>query len=268
MKKMDIAARVLENLPAGPGCRLIRLRAPELAGAFRPGQFAQLRLRPDRLTPFLRRPFAPCAYWPDGFSIFYAVSGRGTSLLAETPPGEEIGALGPLGNAYSLPSPGGQALLLGGGAGAPSLGPLLELLRENGTETVLALGARDESRLPREPELAALAGRTLIATDDGGRGFAGNVVDAVRADPENVLARASRLYACGPLPMLRAAAGLAAERSLPCEVSLEARMACGFGACLGCAVPMRTADGGPAYRRACHDGPVFEAGSVDWSRLE
>ena len=269
MKKLDVSALVLENRPAGPNCRTIRLRAPELAGAFRPGQFVQLRIRPGRDTPFLRRPFAPCAHWPDGFSIFYAVVGDGTRLMAEARPGERIGVLGPLGNAYSIPPSGGTVLVVGGGAGAPSLGPLLELLRGNGTAAVLAMGARSGDLLPWTPELSALAGRTILAADDGSRGFAGNVVDAIRADPGNVLAAASRLYACGPPPMLKAAARLAAERSLPCEVSLEARMGCGFGACMGCAVPARTTSGGPAvYRRACHDGPVFEAGSVDWDGWE
>jgi dihydroorotate dehydrogenase electron transfer subunit len=265
--KRDVRGRVAENVPAGRGFFRMRLLAPELAGAFRPGQFFQLRPKPGREAPFLRRPFAPSSHEPDGFSFFYAVVGKGTRLLAELPAGTAVDILAPLGNAYSRPPAGAAPRQIGGGAGAPGLVPLAEQLRNGGVRTILALGARTAESIPRHPGFASVPDRLLVATDDGGRGFRGTVLAAIRADPDNPLGQAPRLYACGPVPMLAAAAELAAERGLACEVSLEERMACGFGACMGCVAPILDAGGGNSFRRICRDGPVFDAGLVDWGAL-
>ncbi len=261
--KRDAEAEIAENTEAAPGFFRMRLRCPALAGAFRPGQFFQMRIGPAGEGCFLRRPFAPSEYAPDGFAFVYAVAGKGTERMAALPPGARVRVLAPLGNGYSVPEGMASALLIGGGCGAPSLAPLAARLRERGVRTTAVLGARTAAVLLEHDLFRRAADRLLVATDDGSRGCAGTVVDAYRAG--NSGEPFDRVYACGPAPMLRAAAALAEDLGAPCEVSLEERMACGFGACVGCVVPVRAGgEGAFAYTRVCHDGPVFDAGTLAW----
>lgn len=263
--KRDVTAGIVENAEVAPGFFRMRVSAPELAEAFRPGQFFQLRIGGAGEAFFLRRPFAPAENTADGFSFFYALVGEGTRAMAGMEPGARVNILAPLGNAYT-PLTSGSALLVGGGCGAPSLAPLARLLRANGVRTTIVLGARTASALLDHETFACVADRLVIATDDGSHGCRGNIVDAYRMERENIGAF-DRVYACGPLPMLRAAAGLAKECGVDCEVSLEERMACGFGACMGCVVPVALEDGGSAFRRVCHDGPVFNASALAWDEM-
>ncbi len=264
--KLDAAAAVIENAEAAQGLYRMRIQAPDLAGVFAPGQFFQLRLGGAGSAFFLRRPFAPAEYLDDGFAFYYALAGNGTREMSRMRPGTMVNVLAPLGNAYTpLPS-GGNALLAGGGCGAPSLAPLAKRLREEGVRVTAILGARTASGLPDFETLFHGVDRLIIATDDGSRGCRGTIVDAYRSERKDI-GSFDRLCACGPLPMLRAAAALARENGADCEVSLEERMACGFGACMGCAVPVLAEGGGPAYRRVCHDGPVFNSRTLDWNAM-
>lgn len=267
--KMDVAARIVENEAVAPGFHRIRLEVPALAGAFQPGQFFQLRCAAERGGSFLRRPFAPSETGPDGFAFVFALAGRGTKLLASLPVGTETAILAPLGNAFTLLPAGASALLLGGGCGAPSLAPLAARLRADGVRTTVCVGARNADTLLECGLFAASADCLALATDDGGRGCKGTVIDAFRREAEKGTTPPDRIYACGPLPMLAAAAKLAAELGVDCEVSLEERMACGFGVCMGCAVPVcdAGAEGGFVYRRVCHEGPVFKADTLCWERM-
>ncbi|MDR2391755.1 MAG: dihydroorotate dehydrogenase electron transfer subunit [Planctomycetota bacterium] len=265
--KRDSKCRVAENFPAGPGFFRMRIHAPELADVFLPGQFFQLRIRPGAETPLLRRPFVPSSREPDGFSFHYAVVGRGTGVMAELSPGAPVDILAPLGNAFSPLPADRTALIIGGGLGAPGLAPLGKALASAGVRTIIALGAQTADRLPAPELFSGAADRLLFATDDGSLGFAGSVVDAVLDGAGDIFGHLSRIYACGPLAMLAAAAGLAAGRNIPCEVSLEARMACGFGACMGCVVPILGGKGRNAFLRVCREGPVFDARNVDWPFL-
>lgn len=265
--KRDAKGRVMENLPAGPDFFRMRILVPELAGTFLPGQFFQLRICPEADAPLLRRPFVPSSHEPDGFSFHYAVVGRGTGIMAKLPPGAPVDILAPLGNAFSPLPAGCAALIVGGGLGAPGLAPLAKALKAAGVRTLVALGAKTAARVPDPQLFAGAADRLLPATDDGSRGFAGSVVDAVLVDSGDMFEQPSRIYACGPPAMLVAVARLAAGRNIPCEVSLEARMACGFGACMGCVVPIRDGKGGNTFLRVCREGPVFDARDVDWPSL-
>ncbi|MCC8189982.1 MAG: chorismate mutase [Planctomycetes bacterium] len=267
--KRDCRAEIIDNLPVAPGFRRIRLRVPELAGVFAPGQFFQLRLDAGTGVPFLRRPFAPSDYTADGLAFVYAVVGDGTERLARLPAGTEVSVLAPLGTGYDL-LPSGRALVIGGGCGGPSLCPLVDLLGRRGVETTVILGARTADALLEADRFAALAHRLVIATDDGSRGCPGTCVDAYHQEAGAAGGKPDRIYACGPLPMLRAAADLAAALGVECQVSLEERMACGFGACMGCAVPVRQLDApdGFVYRRVCQEGPVFSADDLAWEAME
>lgn len=263
--KIDSRAEILENTAIAPGVFRMRLRAPELARAFEPGQFFQLRLNPGIGQTFLRRPFAPSENTRDGLAFVYNVVGEGTRLMSRIPAGTLLHIMAPLGNSYTLADAGASALLIGGGCGAPSLAPLAKRLREAGVKVTVILGARTAMAVLEYSLFSSIADRVIVATDDGSHGCKGTVVDAYRLEGRTDTPPA-RIYACGPRPMLRAAAQLAEETGTPCEVSLEERMACGFGACVGCAVAVKDAraSDGVVYRRVCHDGPVFDSKVLAW----
>lgn len=263
----DTLAVVVENLPIAAGYFRMRLRAPDLRGAFFPGQFFQLRLGDETQSGFfLRRPFAPSEYLEDGLAFVYAVVGQGTRSLSGVVAGREVRVLAPLGRGYTLAEKGERAVLFGGGCGGPSLGPLAARLHEKGVNVVTVLGARNAGLLVGA-ESFARHGDLLTATDDGSAGVHGTVLDAFRKELGEELSSGTRFYACGPTPMLKAVAGLAENEGVVCEVSLEQRMACGFGACMGCAVAVRDGKGGSVYRRVCHEGPVFNAADLLWGEM-
>jgi dihydroorotate dehydrogenase electron transfer subunit len=167
--------------------------------------------------------------------------------------------VGPLGTPFELPAPGGRAILVGGGTGIASLYELAAQARVRGPVAVL-LGARRAGDLMGGTDFESLGIELEVATEDGSRGRRGLVTELL----EDALRDArgpALIYACGPTPMMRRAAEIAAARGVPCRVSLENRMACGFGVCLGCAVPR--ADGTIAL--VCRDGPIFDAAAVGWA---
>ncbi len=232
------------------------------AGEPLPGQFLTLRVSPFS-DPLLRRPFAFSSYRRASVGrgaragIVYQLRGGATRLLAELAPGSRVDILAPLGNSFPPPAEGETPILAGGGIG---LGPLLFLaaaLSEAGGPIAprLVLGVRSASLLPSIP----LPPGAVVCTDDGSSGFRGTPVDWIAANaPEGRV----RLYGCGPAPMLVALAALAAARGWGASLSAEQWMACGVGACMGCALPRADGSG---YLRACSDGPVFEASEIDWA---
>jgi NAD(P)H-flavin reductase len=220
--------------------------------AHRPGQFAMLSLDPRgiRLDPLLPRPMA--LFCRDGTRLEFRfhVVGRGTALLAELPRGAELGVLGPLGNGFADPS--GRPLLVGGGTGTASLYELAEL--HPGARVLL--GGRSADAILGLAEFRELEAELQVATEDGSLGTRGLVTELL--DPQ----AGDEVFACGPTPMMRAVHERARAAGVPCRVSLESHMACGFGICLGCAVP--TDEG---FRYVCTDGPVFDADRLDWKGL-
>ncbi len=265
-EKIDCPAQVSANREIAPGFWRMALVAPLLGQRLRPGQFFQLRIRPECDQPLLRRPFSPSEISARGIAFVYAVVGAGTKAMTMLSRGSAVSVLGPLGNGYRLPGRRGRALLLGGGCGAPSLRPLAEILTRRGIEVFTIIGARTACALLERKALGKLSARLTMTTDDGSAGQQGDVVAAAR----NLLAEIGlhpkpALYACGPYAMLKATAALAAEKNLFCQVSLEERMACGFGACMGCAIAVKDeSHEGFVYRRVCCEGPVFEAAEVVW----
>jgi len=259
-------ATVLENRSEGGTSRRLVLRVAGWPG-FGPGQFLMVSPGPrsavDRTDPLLPRPMAVYRARPgDGgaeVEILYKVVGRGTGLLAEALPGQRVGVVGPLGRSFALPEPGERALLVAGGTGIASVYELAA--RARGSAVAVLLGARSRDDLMGVEDFEALGVAVRIATEDGSRGVRGLVTELLAealGDPAP-----ARIYACGPTPMMRRCAELAAERGHPCVVSLENRMACGFGVCLGCAAPLREA----GYALVCRDGPMFDAQAMRWDGL-
>lgn len=227
----------------------------------RPGQFAGIFTNnPAMLLP---RPISICRWDPEDRSLCFVfrVAGAGTAELSALKEGDHADLLGVLGNGYDLSKLSGRkVLLLGGGIGIPPMVELAAALsKEPGTEVTAAMGYRDSNLFLTE-EFSPYA-RLLIATEDGSAGTKGNVLDAVR---ENGI-EADAVCACGPMPMLRAVKKFAQEKGIPAYISLEERMACGVGACLGCVTKTRNVDAHSHVRNAriCTEGPVFEAEEVE-----
>jgi len=261
---LRVDAEVLENAAEGGVNHRLRVAIPGWPG-FEPGQFVMLspgaRGAAQRDDPLLPRPMAVYRQH-DGtqVEVLYKVHGRGTALLAEAQPGQRVRVVGPLGRAFPLPEAGERALLVGGGTGVASLYELAARAIGSGSVRVL-LGARSADDLMGADDFAALGVDLRLATEDGSEGTRGLVTELLRAALAD--GGPARVYACGPTPMMRAAAELAAEAGVPALVSLENPMACGFGVCLGCAAPLA----GGGFGLVCRDGPVFEAERVDWENL-
>jgi dihydroorotate dehydrogenase electron transfer subunit len=262
-----VDAEVLANEAVGGANHCLALGVPGWPGA-EPGHFVMLspgaRGGAERFDPLLPRPMAVYrdvagAGGSARVEILYKVTGRGTRLLAEARPGERVRLVGPLGVSFRLPAPGERALLVGGGTGIASLYELAARARAHAAVTVL-LGARTADDLMGRADFEALGVALRVATEDGSAGRRGLVTALLE---EALAAGPARVYACGPTPMMRRAAELALTAGQRCVVSLENHMACGFGVCLGCAVPR--ARGG--FALVCRDGPVFDAGSVAWDEL-
>lgn len=227
-----------------------------------PGQFAMVRTR-DGTEPLLRRPFSIHRAHPltGEFEILFRVAGKGTAILAKLNPGAELDVLYPLGRGFG--PAGGRPLLVGGGIGVAPLLFLAEDLVRQGKSPKLLLGGRSDRDLLCHGDFQCLAIPASYATEDGTMGESGLVTALLGRELENAgeSGRAAiTVHACGPVPMLAAVARMAEGYGVPCEVSLEAHMACGVGACLGCIVK----GAGNRNLRVCSEGPVFDSKSIAW----
>ena len=260
-KKMKTEAKVLEQRLLTDGIYDMWLET-EMAADAHPGQF--VGVYPAGKATLLPRPISICEVDRDRSAIrlVYRVVGQGTAEFTLYQPGDYISILGVLGNGFPLDKADGKkVLLMGGGIGVPPLLQTAKELKELGrAESVVSvLGYRNAQTFLRDDfEKAA---ELVIATEDGSLGTKGNVIDAIRA---NAL-KADVIYACGPMPMLKAIKTYAAENGMKAYVSLEERMACGVGACLGCICKTKEIDGHSQVRNAriCTDGPVFDADDLD-----
>ena len=247
---------------------LVELTAmlPHLAATAKAGQFAQLRCGPGPV-PLLRRPFSVA--WVEGQLCTFVLEevGAGTRLLGRLSPGDELEVLGPLGTAFTLAGEGDRCLIVSGGVGCAPFPLLVRSLLERGARDVMVLsGATTAVRLyPANRFRRGAAIEVREATYDGSRGIAGRVTDLMPAVDDIA---AGALYACGPNRMLAAVWDILAtdgnNRGPVAEASLEAPMGCGFGTCLGCALPVRGETDGPRWALCCSDGPVMPMAHVDW----
>lgn len=236
----------------------------ELASAIRPGQFIHMTI-PTLGSHILRRPFSVYAADPttDCIEVLYQVVGEGTAEMARWVVGQSTDMIGPVGRGWSVPDGCQHALLVGGGVGAAPLFMLYEQLIASGVDVDVVLGAATKEALVCHDRYEGVCGcAPSCSTDDGtfGReGFCTTLVEeAIVSSIENGTPYGYAAV-CGPEPLMRIASRMMIDAGIPCEVSMEKRMACGIGACLSCVVD--TVDG---KRRACVDGPVFNAKEVVW----
>ena len=244
---------------------LLGLNSSQINAHAKPGQFVMIRVRPD-LDPLLRRPFSICATEGSNlFFILYRVVGRGTALLSGAREGESLSVVGPLGKGFDLPEDGQQALLVAGGIGAAPLIFLAQHLDGSGVSFLTGYRSSDEVIGAAHRGLESLQG-SHVATDDGSRGFTGLVTELLEARLTELSEERLKVFACGPPLMLKHVVRTTRERGIPCQVSLEATMACGLGACQGCAVKA-AAGQERTYLHVCQDGPVFSGEQIDWKSL-
>jgi dihydroorotate dehydrogenase electron transfer subunit len=262
---------------------IMRLVAPKTAAHARPGSFAHLSC--DPLLP-MRRPLSLMRADPGSgvVEILFKIVGEGLQLLAGRRPGERVSLMGPIGKPFA-PSPGrSRPLLIGGGVGIPPMVFLAEALGPAARDGLVLMGsevpfpfAPAESRIPiaglpggvtaAMPLMETLGVPSRLASGAGFAGcYRGFVTELAREwlrSLDEVQRHQVEIFACGPTPMLKATAALARDFGLPCQVSLEEYMACAVGGCAGCAVRINTPSG-PAMKRVCVDGPVFDAATVAW----
>ena len=240
----DSVFTITSNLPLTSSVFELRLSG-DTSSITSPGQFVNIKL--DHL--FLRRPISVCDVNDDELTLIYKVVGRGTEQMAGLKPGTTLSILTGLGNGYDLAAAGDAPLLLGGGVGIPPLYLLAKELRTKNKAVQVILGFNTKAEIFYENEFRALGCQVMVTTVDGSYGIKGFVTDALPQDY-------SYFYTCGPLPMLKS---VYRSTKTSGEFSLEERMGCGFGACMGCS--METKDG---PRRVCKEGPVFKKEVLLW----
>ena len=282
-------ASVVFNRQISPAYLHLGVAAPTFPVSFRAGEFVMVR------PPWVGDPFLPRAfslYRVSGptsgggsrtgdslpvIEILYKVLGKGTQCLARMEPGQGIEILGPLGNAFTLPGDLEQAVLVAGGIGVPPIAALATQLAQfriphSAFRNVeVFLGGRTSEDILCVKDFEEAGASVHITTEDASLGTRGLITDllrpflltpqAPRAEPRDEASRLT-MYACGPPAMLAAIARLAEEFAVPCQVSVEANMACGFGACMGCAIEVKAE--GKSYKLVCKDGPVFDSREIKW----
>ncbi len=271
----DIHTTIVTNQEIASGYFRMKVLAPGFGHKVMPGQFVMVKVRKLN-DPFLRRPF--CVFRvgslpaeSDGLppreylELVYKVVGRGTEILSSLQHGERVSILGPLGNGFDLDAIGEDLLLVAGGIGVAPLYMLGEACAA-GKKVRLLLGGRSRDDILAVTDFERLGIETYVSTDDGTLGEKGLVTEVLA---QSLAARApSAVVACGPMPMITEVRRICRDYNVPLQVSLEALMACGVGACLGCMVKgVGHCDADPRLLTVCKDGPVFRDQDIDWNQF-
>ncbi len=238
------------------------IEAPEIGRAARPGQFVMVKVAEGGF-PLLRRPLGFHNANDTGVELFFKVAGQGTEILSRKKRGDRIDLIGPLGKGFTIPADakGKTAYLVGGGRGIAPLYFLARELQNAGLRPFVLYGGRCLTDIPLRERFEAAGIDFLCATDDGSFGFAGLVTELASLELDKE--RPAVIYACGPDPMMKALAAIAAKHKIPAEFSLESIMGCGIGACWGCVHRIKN-DAGDGWVKICEEGPVFPGERILW----
>lgn len=266
----DVRAKILSNKRTAPNYYKMALDAGYIAASAKPGQFVEIKCS-DALDPLLRRPFSihrVKARKPglNIIEILYEVVGRATQILARKKQGEFLKVLGPLGNGFTLPrrtNTRPSVIIIAGGIGSAPLVFLAEIMAMQKIQPIVLIGAKTKKLILCENDFRRSGAILYIATDDGTSGYKGFVSGLLKKviKTENNIEQIA-VYACGPGLMLSAISNICIDNNIECQVSLETHMACGFGACLGCAVRLKDS----VHKLVCKDGPVFNAANLVWDK--
>ncbi|WFA08166.1 dihydroorotate dehydrogenase electron transfer subunit [Tissierella sp. Yu-01] len=254
-KREKIQSFILENSEINPNIFRMIVSSNRMESEAIPGQFVNLYCKEgSRLLP---RPISICDIdkTNNTLTLVYGVVGKGTKEFSNLKPGEYIDILGPLGNGYIIDKDIDKHILVGGGIGIP---PLIELAKNLNGEKYVYLGFRSDIYLVSEFE--RIGAKVYIATDDGSYGTKGTVVDLLMKTNVD----GGMVYSCGPKPMLKAVSDWAKEKGIKAQLSMEERMGCGIGTCVGCVCKIKKEDSWE-YKRVCKDGPVFWSEEIVWN---
>ncbi|MFN3534641.1 MAG: dihydroorotate dehydrogenase electron transfer subunit [Desulfatiglandales bacterium] len=248
----DGMAVVLSNREVSRDLFLLRLWVPFQMRESKPGQFVMLKVGTSH-DPLLRRPFSLYKVREREVEILFKVRGKATSMMRNLRDGDTVSLMGPLGNGFRPWREGETPLLVAGGIGLAGIGPLAEMLPEEG---FLVAGFRTGDEAPLE---LIRKRNSIITSEDGSLGIKGTVIDGIEILLREVGRRKFSLFACGSRGMLKAVSLFARSHSADCQLLLESYMACGVGACQGCVILTHS-----GYKRVCRDGPVFSADQIVW----
>ncbi len=239
------------------------VKADEIVESAKQGQFIEIRVS-DNIEPFLRRPISIYNMDKENgiLEFIFQVKGKGTEILSKKSEGDLIDIVGPIGYGTFDYEKYQNIAVIGGGIGVFPLYELSKNAKCNGKSVNIYLGFRSKDFVVLEDEFKSVSDKFVLTTDDGSYSEKGFAIDFLKKDIEE--GKIDCIYACGPLPMLKAVRNLAIEKDIPCQISLEEKMGCGLGVCLGCAVKTATSSkDAPEYIHVCKAGPVFEAKDVE-----
>ena len=260
---VNIKAKLLKKEELTTGIFKFSIQAKEIIDLAKPGNFIEVRVNDD-IEPFLRRPISIYNMDKENgiLEFIFQEKGKGTKILSARREGELIDIVGPLGFGTFKYSNFENLAIIGGGIGVFPLYELAKCAKSENKNVNTYLGFRNKDLVVLEEEFKNVSNNLTIATDDGSYAQKGFAIDFLKKDIED--GKIDSIYACGPLPMLRAVRALALEKNIPCQISLEEKMACGLGVCLGCAVKTAASSkDAPEYWHVCKAGPVFQAKDVE-----
>lgn len=262
--KVNIKSEILKIEKLKQDLYKFSIKADEIVKDAKPGQFIEIRVI-DNIEPLLRRPISIYNLDKENgiLEFIFQVKGKGTNILAQRKVGEQLDIIGPLGYGTFDVKQQENVAIIGGGIGMFPLYELAKQLKQTtNTNINIYMGFRNKELITLEDEFKQVSNKLTITTDDGSYGIKGFAINELQKDIEE--RKPNKIYACGPLPMLRAVQKLAIEKDIPCQISLEEKMACGLGVCLGCAVKTAVSPkDAPKYWHVCKAGPVFNAKDVE-----
>ncbi|MEA3493391.1 MAG: dihydroorotate dehydrogenase electron transfer subunit [Candidatus Margulisiibacteriota bacterium] len=260
--------RILDHQNVAPNHFKLIISSSYISSHAEPGQFVNVRVS-DGYDPLLRRPLSihSASKKHKRFELLYEVVGKGTELLSKYSVGSELDILGPLGKGFKIDQKKEIAILVGGGMG---VAPLLTLAEQMSNDKLkmtnklfILIGAKNRDRVLCEKEFKLVADQVLVSTDNGSYGEKGLVSDQLLKLLNSSFGHSEfgivSIYACGPKPMLKAITDIAFQNKIDCQVSMEQKMACGIGTCLGCVIKTKS-----GYQKVCSDGPVFKGNDIIW----
>ena len=260
---VNIKAKLIKKEQLKQDIYKFSMQAKEIVDIAKPGNFIEIRVT-DSIEPLLRRPISIYNMEKDTgiLEIIFQVKGKGTKILAERKEGEYIDIIGPLGYGTFQVKNTGTVATIGGGIGVFPLYELAKQTKAAGAMVNTYLGFRSKDFVVLEEEFKNVSSKLIITTDDGTYAESGFAINKLKEDIS--VNKPDMIYACGPLPMLKAVQTLSIEQGIPCQISLEEKMGCGLGACLGCAVKTANSPAdAPQYWHVCKAGPVFDASDVE-----
>ncbi len=262
---------ILENEEIQEDCFLMKVK---IASSFEnplPGQFVMIRIA-GLNDPFLSRPISIYSFSRSKnyclIELLYHVVGKGTQILAGLIKGSQVEINGPLGNGFEITDVKKNIVFIAGGIGIAPLSLLIEHLSRRSdlslSAMILYMGAQSAAAIVGLDKLQKLCHNINVCTDDGTIGIKSLVTQSFQKDMKKFTSDNTSIYACGPKAMLKSLAKILNKNKFSCQVSLEERMACGTGACMGCAVAVKDKQGVLGYKRVCADGPVFNLADIIW----